>query len=96
MWPNTFNVTTVNERYQQNNMLSKIPIPTWRKHSKEMSNTRAHPKTLFRLAKPNVLFSKGNSDGYAGKMEEKNNGITDDAQKRCVNGNKICMITKEQ
>ena len=30
---NTFSNTTVNERYQQNNIQSKIPILTWRKTS---------------------------------------------------------------
>ena len=32
---NTFNNTTVNERYQQNNLQSKIPIPTCRKHAED-------------------------------------------------------------
>ena len=36
----TFNNTTANERYQRNHMRSKIPMPTWRKHSKEIFNTR--------------------------------------------------------
>ena len=85
---NTFSNTTVNERYQQKTIQSKIPIPTWRKHSKEISNTREHPKTPFRLAKPNVLFSKGNSNRYGGRMVDKNDAVADDAQKACVNGNK--------
>lgn len=35
------------------------------------------------------LFSKSNSNGYGGWMEDKNEAITDDdAQKWCVNGNK--------
>ena len=84
---NTFNNTTVNERYQQNNLRSKIPIPTCRKHSKEIFNTREHLKTPFRLAKPNVLFSKGNSNGYGGRIADKNDAIIDDAQKVCANGN---------
>ena len=58
-----------------------------RKFSKEISNTREHPKTL-RLAKPNIIFSKGNSNGYDGRMEDKNDRVNDDAQKECVNGNK--------
>ena len=69
-------------------MRSKIPITTWRKHSKEISNTREHPKTPFRLARPYVLFSKGNSNGYGGRIADNNDAITDDAQKGCVNGNK--------
>ena len=32
-------------------MQSKIPIPTWQKHSKEISNTREYPKKPFRLDK---------------------------------------------
>ena len=52
-------------------MRSKIPIPTWQKHSKEISNTRDHPRKHFRLAKPNVFFSKGNSNGYGGRMKDK-------------------------
>ena len=76
------------ERYQQNSMWSKVAIPTWWKHSKEISNTREIPKTPFRLAKPNVLFSRDNSNKYGGRMEDKNDAITDDAQKGCVNENK--------
>ena len=65
---NTFNNATVNERYQQNNVQSKIPTQTWRGHSKQKSNIREHPKTPFRLAKPNFRFSEGNSNWYGGRM----------------------------
>ena len=84
---NTFNNTTVNERYEQNNMRSKLSVPTWRKHSKGIFNTRKHTKTSFRPVKPNVLFSKSNSNEYGGGIADKNDAITDDAQKGCVNGN---------
>ena len=68
-------------------MRSKIPIPTQRKCSKEISNTREHPKTPIRLAKSNVFFPKGNSNGYGGRIADKNDAITDDAQKGYMNGN---------
>ena len=84
---NTFHNTTVNERYQQqSNMQSKKLIPTWQKHSKEISNTREYSKAP-KIAKPNALFSKGNSNGYSGRMEDKNNAIAVDALKRCANEN---------
>ena len=44
-------------------------------------------KTPFRLAKPNVLFSKGNSNGYGGRIADQNDAIIDDAEKGCANGN---------
>ena len=69
-------------------MQSQIPKPTWWKHSKEVPNTREHPKTLFRPVKPNVLFFKGNSSRYGGKIKDKNSVVTDDAQIGGVNGNK--------
>ena len=46
-----------------------------------------HPKTPFRRAKPNVLYSKSNSNEYGRRIADKNDAITDDAQKGCVNGN---------
>ena len=52
-------------------MQSKIRIPTWRKHPKEVSNTREHPKTPFRLAKPNLLLSKGNFNGMVEEWKVK-------------------------
>ena len=77
---NSFNNTTVNKRYQKSNMQSKIPISTWRKYSKETSNTREYPKKPFRPAKPNFLFSKGNSNGYGERIADNNDAITDDPQ----------------
>ena len=71
------NKVTFNQRY----LYRHDKIPT------EISNTREHPKTL-RLAKPNIIFSKGNSNGYGGRMEDKNDRVTDNAQKGCVNANK--------
>ena len=85
---NTFNNTTVDERYQQNNMRSKIPITIWWNHSKEISNIKEHPKTPFRLAKLDVLFSKGNSNRYGARIEDKNHSVIDDAQNGCATANK--------
>ena len=52
---NFFKNTTVNEKYQQNNMQSDITIPRWQKHSKEISKARGHPKKLLGL--PNQFSS---------------------------------------
>ena len=85
---NTFNNTTVDKRYQQNNMRSKIPITIWQNHSKEISNIKEHPKTPFRLTKSRVLFSIGNSYRYGARIEDKNHSITYDAQNGRVTANK--------
>ena len=53
---------------------------------------REHPKTPFRLAKPKILFSKGSFNWYGGRMEDKNDAITDSAQKVCANGNKNMYV----
>ena len=55
-------------------------------------NIREHPKTPFRLAKPKILFSEGNFNWYGGRMEDKNDAITDGAQKVCANGNKNMYV----
>ena len=69
-------------------MQLKIPEPRWRKLSREISNTKGHPKIPFRLANPIVLYSNCISDGYGGWIEDKNDAITDtDVQNGCVNGN---------
>ena len=92
---NTFNKTTVNERYQQHNIRSKLPIPIWWKNSKELSNTREHPKTPFRLGKLNVLFSNGYSNRYGGRMENKKTLLLLMLKRDVQIEIKICMITTE-
>ena len=58
-----------------------------KKISKEESIKREHSKTHLRQAKLNFFFSKGDSNGHSGRMEDKNHAITD-AEKGCVNGTK--------
>ena len=81
------NKITCDQRLQyqhDENILKKYPI---------QENIQRH----F-LGEPNQTssFLKVFPTGIRGKMDDKCNAITDDAQKGCVNGNKICMITKER
>ena len=89
---NTFNNTTINEitcdqryRYQHGkNILKKYPI---------QENIQGHI-----LGQPNQTssFLKVIPTGMVEEWKIKNDAITDDTQKGCVNGNKICTITKER
>lgn len=59
-------------------MRSKILVPTWREHSKEICNAREHPEKPFRSATPSFLFTKGNSNKYGERTADKNDAATDD------------------